>query len=116
MVDRVFSEPRLAELYDTLCYGRPEFPKFYLPLVMSAPSVLDVGCGTGEVLRMARETGHAGRLVGLDPADAMLEQGRLNRTVIEWLLGEAESLQANSEFDLVVMTGNAFQVLVTDNQ
>ena len=38
MVDRLFSDPRLAELYDAFCAGRPDFG-FYLPLVMSAKSV-----------------------------------------------------------------------------
>ena len=43
-VDHLFSEPMLAELYDAFCEGRRDFD-FYLPLVMSAKSVLDVGCG-----------------------------------------------------------------------
>ncbi len=33
MVDRLFSEPRLAELYDAFCGGRRDFD-FYLPLVI----------------------------------------------------------------------------------
>ncbi len=33
MVDLHYSEPGLAELYDTFCEGRPDF-RFYLPLVM----------------------------------------------------------------------------------
>jgi SAM-dependent methyltransferase len=115
MVDRVFSEPRLAELYDAMCAGRPDFQPFYLPLVMTATNVLDVACGTGELLRMARDAGHAGRLVGTDPAEAMLNVGR-RRQDIEWLRCNAESLPFDSEFDLAVMTGNAFQVLVTDEQ
>lgn len=114
MVDRLFSEPILAELYDAFCAGRPDFA-FYLPLVMSANTVLDVGCGTGELLRLAREAGHAGRLCGLDPADAMLEQGRKRRDV-EWVLGDLSSAGWRREFDLVVMTGHAFQVLLGDEQ
>jgi len=35
---------------------------------MAAPSVLDVGCGTGAMLHEARQLGHVGRLCGLDPA------------------------------------------------
>ena len=114
MVDYLFSEPRLAELYDAFCAGREDFD-FYLPLVMSAKSVLDVGCGTGELLRLARGAGHTGRLCGLDPAEAMLEQAR-NRSDIEWVHGDLSSANWRREFDLVVMTAHAFQVFVEDDQ
>jgi SAM-dependent methyltransferase len=114
VVDRSFSEPGLAELYDAFCQGRPDFD-FYLPLVMSAEAVLDVGCGTGELLRLARESHHAGRLCGLDPAAAMLDQARLCSEV-EWILGDLTSARWDREFDLVVMTGHAFQVLVHDDE
>ena len=86
MVYRLFFEPSLAELYDAFCAGRKDFG-FYLPLVMSARSVLDVGCGTGELLRLAREAGHTGRLCGLDPANAMVDEAR-KRSDIEWVLGD----------------------------
>jgi SAM-dependent methyltransferase len=76
MPDRQFEEPRLAALYDAVCSGRPDFG-FYLPLVMATDRILDVGCGTGELLRLAREAGDRGRLCGLDPADAMLDQARV---------------------------------------
>ena len=114
VVDRLFSEPVLAELYDAFCAGRPDFD-FYLPLVMAAESVLDVGCGTGELLRLAREAGHTGRLCGLDPAEAMLDQAR-KRPDVDWRLGDLSSVDWCQEFDLVVMTGHAFQVLVEDDQ
>lgn len=114
MVDRLFREPSLAELYDPFCVGRRDFG-FYLPLVMSGASVLDVGCGTGELLRLARCSGHSGRLCGLDPADAMLDQARKQGDV-EWVLGDLSSVDWEREFDLIVMTGHAFQVLVEDDE
>ena len=114
VVDYLFSEPRLAELYDAFCAGREDFD-FYLPLVMSAKSVLDVGCGTGELLQLAREAGHTGRLCGLDPAEAMLEQARKGHG-IEWVHGDLSTVDWCREFDLIVMTGHAFQVLVEDDQ
>lgn len=114
MVDRLFADADLAALYDAFCEGRPDFD-FYLPLVMSAQSVLDIGCGTGALLHGARESGHLGRLCGLDPAYGMLEQAR-KRSDIDWVLGNLASVSWQSEFDLAIMTGHAFQVLVGNEQ
>ncbi len=114
MVDRYFAVPRLAELYDSFSSHRRDFD-FYLPLLLSADRVLDVGCGTGELLHLAREAGHAGRLCGLDPADAMLDQAR-KRSDIDWVLGDLSTSEWSEEFDLVVMTGHAFQVFIDDDQ
>jgi SAM-dependent methyltransferase len=114
MVDHHYAEPRLAELYDALCAGRPDFA-FYLPLVLSAERVLDVGCGTGELLRLARAAGHTGRLCGLDPAPAMLRVAQA-RPDIEWILGDLATVAWDRAFDLIVMTGHAFQVLTDDDQ
>ncbi|MFE4055319.1 class I SAM-dependent methyltransferase [Streptomyces sp. NPDC059096] len=116
MADRLFSDRDLAALYDTLCAGRADF-SFYLPLVMSARSVLDVGCGTGDLLRRARAAGHRGRLCGLDPAEAMLEQARRGSDpAAEWILGDLSTTRWDRAFDLVVMTGHAFQVLLEDDE
>lgn len=114
MADLLFSDASLAALYDTMHppERRADFA-FYLPLIMSANAILDVGCGTGALLREARERGHQGRLCGLDPAEGMLAQAR-KRTDIEWIQGDLTSAAWNGEFDLVVMTGHAFQVLIED--
>jgi SAM-dependent methyltransferase len=88
--------------------------RFYFDLVMSAERVLDVGCGTGILLRRARDAGHEGRLCGLDPNPDMLEQAQV-RTDIDWVLADAASAAWDGEFDLAVMTSHAFQELVTDD-
>jgi SAM-dependent methyltransferase len=64
---------------------------------------------------MARERGHTGRLCGLDPAAGMLHQARA-RSDIEWVQGDLSSVTWEREFDLIVMTGHAFQELVTDDE
>ncbi|HKN00454.1 MAG TPA: class I SAM-dependent methyltransferase [Candidatus Binataceae bacterium] len=115
MVDRLFSDASLAALYDVFCpWERRSDLDFYLKLVMSVGAVLDVGCGTGAMLHRARESGHTGRLCGLDPAVGMLEQAR-TRSDIEWILGDLTSVGFDREFDLVVMSGHAFQVFVEDD-
>lgn len=116
MVDRLFSDVELAALYDVFYppRDRDDFA-FYLPLIMSARAVLDVGCGTGALLHMARDAGHGGRLSGLDPAFGMIEQAR-KRSDIEWVHGDLSSASWDGAFDLVVMTGHAFQVLVEDRE
>ncbi|WP_405794541.1 class I SAM-dependent methyltransferase [Streptomyces sp. NBC_01506] len=118
MVDRFFADPALAAWYDVLSPTdeRTDFG-FYLPHIMSAPSVLDIGCGTGSLLRLAREAGHQGRLRGLDPAVGMLEQARRRPDLdVEWILGDLESTSWEREFDFAVMTGHAFQELLGDDE
>lgn len=111
--DPYFSNPQLADLYDAFSAHRRDFD-FYLPLLLSADRVLDVGCGTGELLHLARQAGHTGRLCGLDPADAMLDQAR-KRSDIDWVHGDLSTVDWTNEFDLVVMTGHAFQVFLEDD-
>ncbi|CAL9549478.1 class I SAM-dependent methyltransferase [Streptomyces sp. enrichment culture] len=115
MVDHSFADLELAQLYDALNQWGPD-DDFYLELVMSARAVLDVGCGTGRLLRGARAAGHEGRLTGLDPAAAMLVQARRAAPDVEWVLGDLESVRWEGEFELAVMTGHAFQELLGDEQ
>jgi ubiquinone/menaquinone biosynthesis C-methylase UbiE len=116
MIEHQFTEDRLAALYDRFYppERRADFA-FYLRLVLSARAVLDVGCGTGALLRLAREAGHTGRLCGLDPAEGMLNQAR-QRADIAWVQGDLASVGWDREFDLIVMTGHAFQEFVEDDE
>ncbi|AXB42228.1 class I SAM-dependent methyltransferase [Amycolatopsis albispora] len=116
MVDHQFADHELAALYDVLHPSdeRGDFA-FHQRLIMAAGSVLDIGCGTGQLLHRAREAGHTGRLCGLDPAPGMLALAR-RRGDVEWVLGGLGTVRWRAEFELAVMTGHAFQVLLTDNE
>jgi SAM-dependent methyltransferase len=115
MVDHLFYDPYLAAVYDA---WHPRSVRhdydFYLPRILTADAVLDVGCGTGTLLHEARQAGHSGRLCGIDLAPGMLKRARA-RTDIEWALGDLQSTGWTAEFDLIVMTGHAFQALVGDD-
>nr|MBC8453310.1 class I SAM-dependent methyltransferase [Chloroflexota bacterium] len=116
MPDHLFENDRLAGLYDLFSPSeqRGDFA-FYLPSIMCASSVLDIGCGTGVLLGEARARGHEGRLVGIDPATGMINQAR-SLSDIEWIQGDLSTKQFAQEFDLIVMTGHAFQVLIEDSE
>src|SRR5215207_10960140 len=109
----MYTDDQIAALYDVLGpWAKSD--DFYLDLVMDAQSVLDVGCGTGMQLHRAREAGHTGRLVGIDPDPSMLRIAR-RYPDIDWLDGTAASMTVAGEFDLAIMMGHAFQVLITDD-
>ncbi|MFD6422038.1 class I SAM-dependent methyltransferase [Streptomyces sp. NPDC060198] len=124
----MFSDADAAALYDVVSPWDPgAWPAdaFYEALVGNADSVLDVGCGTGAMLVRAREQGHTGRLVGLEPDRAALARAR-RRTDIEWIEGTAADADRGhvrgpgpqggpSGFELVTMVSHAFQCLVTDD-
>jgi SAM-dependent methyltransferase len=107
-------------------YHAPEFARFYdadnpwsadkeycLRQAAGARAVLDLGCGTGQ---LAAASSKGRRVVGVDPAKAMLDQARrrLGGDSVTWIEGDAREIRLGEHFDLVVMTGHAFQCLLTD--
>lgn len=113
MPDAHYDDPALAELYDTTC-GWSEDRVFYLRLAGEAPiSVLDLGCGTGLLCSAYAAQGH--RVAGADPSPAMLDVARqAYGDTIEWVAATAQTFRSATRFDLIIMTGHAFQVLLED--
>jgi ubiquinone/menaquinone biosynthesis C-methylase UbiE len=74
--------------------------------VRSAPGyVVDVGCGTGRLLRKIRKRYPASQLMGIDPAEGMIEKARHLMPDAIFSVGVAESLPLpNESVDLVVST------------
>lgn len=112
MPDLHFEHPRLAALYDA--GGWSVDRDFYLALAGPCPErILDLGCGTGLLGTAYAARGHTA--TGLDPAPAMLAvaRARPHGDGVEWVEGTAQTFRSPKRFDLVVMTGHAFQVLLT---
>jgi SAM-dependent methyltransferase len=111
--DLIFSDPRLAELYDAFDGPRDDL-ELYLRLAdeLGARTVLDVGCGTGCLGVLLAEGGRT--VVGVDPALASLELARAKSSRVTWIHGDATTLPP-LRVDLAVMTGNVAQVFLGDD-
>lgn len=110
-----YRNPQLAEIYD-LANPPARDHDFYLSLAGPLPcSVLDIGCGTGTLCCALAERGH--RVTGVDPAAAMLAVARRKPQAekVDWIESSAQKYRSKRRFDLVVMTGHAFQILLTDS-
>jgi len=114
MPDLHYEDPLLADLYD-LDSGWSIDRDFYLALAGKEPKrILDLGCGTGLLSDAYAALGHA--VTGVDPAKAMLDVARQkpNGARIEWVQSPAQAFRCEQQFDLIIMTGNAFQVFLED--
>jgi ubiquinone/menaquinone biosynthesis C-methylase UbiE len=83
--------------------------RFEIQLMVGAPPrrILEVGCGTGELLRFAGERFPAASLTGLDPDSDALARARRKLDVAgreaELVVGHAESLPfPTGSFDLIL--------------
>jgi SAM-dependent methyltransferase len=112
MRDQLYHDAELAQFYD-LDTGWSDDLAYCAKMAQSARSVLDLGCGTGKFLVTIADK----RLVGVDPAVAMLDIARQkpSRAPVTWVQGDARNLQLGQTFDLIVMTGHAYQTLLTDD-
>ena len=95
----------LAPIYDWWCLKIGLGPGFreetlHYAGLKSGERVLDVGCGTGVLTRMAaKAVGSAGMTVGIDPAPKMIDIARKN-VIIE---------NSNAEFRLAVIENLPFE-------
>jgi len=109
-----YQNSQIAEIYDLINPWAKD-SDFYLSLAGPRPcSVLDLGCGTGTLCSALAERGH--RVTGVDPAAAMLAAARRkpHAEQVGWVESSAQGYKSQQRFDLVVMTGHAFQILLTD--
>ena len=107
-----YTDPRLAALYDLQNpWGADS--EFYLAVAgRPVQAILDIGCGTGMMAAALARQGHD--VTAVDPAAAMLDlaRSRPHGNLVHWVHGLVADVRGH--FDLAIMTGHAFQVLLDD--
>lgn len=111
MVDAIFENPRLAQIYDALDPDRSDLDA-YLAMAQEfeARSVLDIGCGTGTFALLLAD--HGFEVTAIEPALASLEVARTKTGAdrVRWLHGVAVDLPP-MQVDLITMTANVAQAI-----
>ena len=109
--DAALTSDRMATLYDALAPRRDrwmrrnryyyramaDYCRFVIP---PGSSVLEIGCGTGDLL--AALAPHRG--VGIDVSPEMVERAAAKHPDLEFRVGDAESLELDETFDYVVLS------------
>jgi SAM-dependent methyltransferase len=112
--DGLYADPDLVQFYD-IENGWAQDLDYCRSLADGCSSVLDLGCGTDLFAATLAQRAEC-TVVGVDPAAAMLgiAAKRPGGERVEWQLGDARTIRLDRRFDLVVLTGHAFQVFLTD--
>jgi SAM-dependent methyltransferase len=113
MPSTLYTNPRLVALYDTLNPAAAD-TAFYRALAAGKDRVVDLGCGTG--LLACELAAQGARVIGIDPAAAMLQVARKRSHAerVDWIEGDARALALLPPADLVLMTGHVAQVFIDD--
>jgi len=115
-LDLHYVDPRLVELYDR-SNARGGDTDFYAQLARDkgASVIVDFGCGTGFLARKLVIKGR--KVIGVDPAPAMLAYARRQSGAehVTWIEGDYRVLGAPLA-DLALMTGHVAQVFLEDDE
>lgn len=93
-----------AKVYDILNYDMPY--NLWLDIINqyseTAESVLDIGAGTGQILKMIQ----ADKKIGIDNSEAMIDIASEYDTSSEYKLMDMRSFSLNQSFDLITATAD----------
>ena len=81
-------------------YYREELQRLLAFHIPPGASVLELGCGTGDLLAALRPRDG----VGIDLSPRMIEQANLRYPDLTWIVGDAECLELDRQFDYVVLS------------
>jgi ubiquinone/menaquinone biosynthesis C-methylase UbiE len=112
----LYADPRLVDLYDLLNAGDWDYAFYEKRIDGQNRQVLDLGCGTGTFALRLAAAGH--RVLAVDPSPMMINHARQRpgASRVQWIVGHVNSAPTSSPFDVVTMTGHAFQCLLTDDE
>lgn len=115
VLDLLYSDISLVSLYDKLNAEGYDFQFYEKKIGFARQRVVDLGCGTGRLALSLAKAGH--NVIGIDPAPEMLSvaKKRPGGDAVRWVQGDASVLRGETEVDVVVMTGHAFQCLLCDD-
>src|SRR5919108_3553760 len=110
-----FSDLRLVAIYNSVnAYAANTQPRFYWQLAAEtgSKSIVDLGCGTGLITCHLAKHGY--KLIGIDPAPAMIEIARRRECAdrVRWIVGDAGQI-GEPHADLAIMTGHVAQFFLT---
>ncbi|WP_160139556.1 class I SAM-dependent DNA methyltransferase [Chryseobacterium sp. c4a] len=111
MEDRLYQDTELVQFYDYDNPGTEDY-KRYSRWIKKAESILDIGCGTGTLAVTMVQKGK--KVTATDFAKEMLEAARKKSDKVTWIQADARLLNIPEKFDLIILTGHAFQVFLTD--
>ena len=80
-------------------YYHKELEKYLRFLIPSHSSVLEIGCGTGELLAALNPV----RGLGIDISPKMIDVARENFPNLQFEVGDLENLQIEEKFEYVVL-------------
>ncbi len=111
--DKLYHDPELAAFYD-IENGWTADSEYLKTMATGRTSILDLGCGTGLLAAALAQDGGK-RVVGVDPAAPMLDiaRQRPGGDRVAWIEGDARAVRLNETFDLILLSGHAFQVFLT---
>lgn len=92
--------PEMDRWHRKSWYYHHELERFFQSVISPGGSVLEVGCGTGELLAAVQPRNG----VGVDLSPRMVERAKEKFPDIAWLVGDAESLDLGQQFDYVILS------------
>lgn len=100
-----------SRTYETSIWQRLFFDRVhtalltYIASIPTPQTILDVGCGTGRLLRAAQKQWPSAHLIGVDPAQGMIDVARQLMPNATFHLGTAEALPLeDASADIVLST------------